>query len=458
MASLARTRIRRPCGPPALRRAEARARNSLALIPKAPRLSASQNDPASKVKGLTLAGGAAGIWPRGGLQWRRDGYSQHAWRRHPKPRASRETRLVTAGRDTKAQHGFVNPPVYHASTVLYPTAEDQVAHRARYQYGRRGTPTSEALESALRELEGAGCAGVALLPSGLAAISTALLAVAGRRPHPGHRQRLSPTRNFCDGDVQAHGRRNHLLRSADRRRHRRSCCKPNTRAVFVEAPGSQSFEMQDIPAIAEVAHDKGALVLMDNTWATPLYFRAFDKGVDLVDPGRHQIYRRPFRRHVRLRLGQCARRCRSSRTTMDMLGLCVGPDDMYLALRGLRTLGVRLARHYQSGLQVARWLEQPAGSGARAASGAGERSRPRHLEARLHRRLRPVQRRAQAGSRAGGLRLHGRARAVRHGLFLGRLREPGDSVRLRRLSHRDAHGRRAGRRCASTSGWKIRAT
>src|SRR5437868_11862797 len=86
------------------------------------------------------------------------------------------TRLVTGGRTPASNHGFVNPPVYHASTVLYPTAEDLVAHRARYQYGRRGTPTSEALEGALQAIEGPGCAGVALLPSGLAAISTALLA------------------------------------------------------------------------------------------------------------------------------------------------------------------------------------------------------------------------------------------------------------------------------------------
>ena len=85
----------------------------------------------------------------------------------PKSPIKPDTRLVTAGRDPQANHGFVNPPVYHASTVLYPTADDQVAHRARYSYGRRGTPTSEALEDALRELDGDGCAGVALLPSGL---------------------------------------------------------------------------------------------------------------------------------------------------------------------------------------------------------------------------------------------------------------------------------------------------
>ena len=118
----------------------------------------------------------------------------------PKSPIKPETRLVTAGRDTKGQHGFVNPAVYHASTVLYPTAEDQVAHRSRYQYGRRGTPTSEALEQALAAIEGDGCAGVALLPSGLAAISTALLSVAGAGDHILVTDSVyRPTRNFCDG-------------------------------------------------------------------------------------------------------------------------------------------------------------------------------------------------------------------------------------------------------------------
>src|ERR1700685_2519188 len=88
-----------------------------------------------------------------------------------------DTRVVNAGRDPFSYYGFVNPPVYHASTVLYPSAGDFVAHRARYQYGRRGTPTTEALEVALQELEGRSCAGVSLLPSGLAAISAALLSV-----------------------------------------------------------------------------------------------------------------------------------------------------------------------------------------------------------------------------------------------------------------------------------------
>ena len=328
-------------------------RNCLTLIPKAPRLPRITERPGNKVKGLTLAGGRAVYGRRPTFMAETD--ISRIMATPPKVPSKPETRLVTAGRDTEAQHGFVNPPVFHASTVLYPTAADQVAHRARYQYGRRGTPTSEALESALRELEGKGCAGVALMPSGLAAISTALLAVAGSGDHILVTDSVyRPTRNFCDGMFKRMGVEttyyDPLIGAGIA-----TAFKSNTRAVFVEAPGSQSFEMQDIPAIAKVAHDKGALVLMDNTWATPLYFSAFDKGVDLsIQAGTKYIGG-----HSDVMFG-----CVSAngatlpklKEAMNMLGLCIGPDDMYLALRGLRTLGVRLARHYQSGLQVARWL------------------------------------------------------------------------------------------------------
>jgi len=131
--------------------------------------------------------------------------------------------------------------------------------------------------------------------------------------------------------------------------------KPNTRAVFVEAPGSQSFEMQDIPAIAAAAHDKGAVVLMDNTWATPLYFNAFSKGVDLsIQAGTKYIGG-----HSDIMFGCVSANAAiypSLKNTVNAIGLSVGPDDVFLALRGLRTLAVRLARHYQSGLTIARWL------------------------------------------------------------------------------------------------------
>jgi cystathionine beta-lyase len=274
----------------------------------------------------------------------------------PKGPVQPETRLVTAGRDPQSQYGFVNPPVYHASTVLYPTAADLAAHRSRYQYGRRGTPTSEALEDALRELEGGQCAGVALLPSGLAAISTALIAVAGAGDHILVTDSVyRPTRNFCDGVFKRMGVETTYydpLIGGDIAK----LFKPNTRAVFVEAPGSQSFEMQDIPAIAQVAHEKGAVVLMDNTWATPLYFPALEKGVDLsIQAGTKYIGG-----HSDIMFG-CVSANEATlpklKDTLHALGLCVGPDDIYLALRGLRTLAVRLARHNESGLAVARWLE-----------------------------------------------------------------------------------------------------
>jgi cysteine-S-conjugate beta-lyase len=277
----------------------------------------------------------------------------------PKGPIKTDTRLVTSGRDPRAYHGFVNPPVYHASTLLYPTAEDQVAHRARYNYGRRGTPTSEALENALREIEGDGCAGVALLPSGLAAISAALLATARAGDHvlvPDSVYR--PTRNFCNGVFKRFGVETTYydpLVGADIAR----LFKSNTRVVFVEAPGSQSFEMQDIPGIAKIAHERNAVVLMDNTWATPLYFRAFEKGVDLaIQAGTKYIGG-----HSDIMFGCVSANAATLpalKDTVYSMGLCVGPDDMYLALRGLRTLGVRLDRHYQSGLRVARWLEQRA--------------------------------------------------------------------------------------------------
>ena len=267
------------------------------------------------------------------------------------------TRLVTSGRNPQAFHGFVNPPVYHASTLLYPTAEDQVAHRARYSYGRRGTPTSEALENALREFDGEGCAGVALLPSGLTAIAVALMAAAGAGDHVLVTDSVyRPTRNFCNGVFKKLGVEttyyDPLIGAGIAK-----LIKPNTRAVFVEAPGSQSFEMQDIPAIAKIAHEKGTIVLMDNTWATPLYFRAFEKGVDMqIQAGTKYICG-----HADVMFGCVSANAATLPTLKDLvytMGLCVGPDDMYLALRGLRTLSVRLARHYESGLRVAKWLEQ----------------------------------------------------------------------------------------------------
>jgi cysteine-S-conjugate beta-lyase len=266
-----------------------------------------------------------------------------------------ETTLVTAGRDTMAQKGFVNPPVVHGSTVLYPTAEDLHAHRGEYQYGRRGTPTTKALQEALMALEGPQCAGVGIAPSGLAAISTTLLAVLKSGDHllvcdNAYR----PTRNFCNGMLARYGVETSyfdpLIGAGIA-----ALFKPNTKAVVVEAPGSQSFEMPDIPAIAAVAHARGALVIDDNTWATALYHRSLEQGVDIS----MQAATKYIGGHSDIMFGTISANARAwplIAEAIQLLGVCAGPDDVFLALRGLRTLAVRLAQHNRSGLEMARWL------------------------------------------------------------------------------------------------------
>jgi cystathionine beta-lyase len=267
-----------------------------------------------------------------------------------------ETALVASGRDTAGQKGFVNPPVVHGSTVLYPTAEDLHAHRGEFQYGRHGTPTTKALQEALMAIEGPACAGVGLAPSGLAAISTALLAVLKAGDHilvcdNAYR----PTRNFCNGLLARYGVQTSYfdpLLGADIARY----FQPNTRAVMVEAPGSQSFEMTDIPAIAAVAHARGALVIDDNTWATPLYHRSLDQGVDIS----LQAATKYIGGHSDIMFGTISANATAwplIAENIRLLGVCAGPDDVFLALRGLRTLAVRLQQHQQSALEMARWLE-----------------------------------------------------------------------------------------------------
>src|ERR1700732_5329257 len=266
-----------------------------------------------------------------------------------------ETTLVTAGRDAKAQKGFVNPPVVRGSTVLYPTADDLHAHRGEFQYGRHGTPTTKALCEALMALEGPQCAGVGLAPSGLSAISTALLAVLKAGDHllvcdNAYR----PSRNFCNGMLARYGVETTYfdpLIGADIE----TLFRPNTKAVLVEAPGSQSLEMPDIPAIAAVAHAHGALVIDDNTWATPLFHRSLDQGVDIS----MQAATKYIGGHSDNMFGTISANAGAWPTIAEnirLLGVCAGPDDVFLALRGMRTLAVRLNQHYRSGLEMARWL------------------------------------------------------------------------------------------------------
>ncbi|MBI3700492.1 MAG: cystathionine beta-lyase [Afipia sp.] len=266
-----------------------------------------------------------------------------------------QTELVTSGRDTVAQKGFINPPVVRGSTVLYPTADDLHAHRGEFQYGRHGTPTTKALQDALMALEGPNCAGVGLAPSGVAAITTALMAVLKSGDHllvidSAYR----PTRNFCDGFLKRYGVETTYFDPLIGEKIE-ELFKQNTRAVIVEAPGSQSFEMPDIPAIAAVAHRKGALVIDDNTWATPLYHRSLDQGIDISI----QAATKYIGGHSDIMFGTISANAKTwpqIAEAIRLLGVCAGPDDVFLALRGLRTLAVRLAHHQQSALEMARWF------------------------------------------------------------------------------------------------------
>ncbi|WP_349371360.1 cystathionine beta-lyase [Salinarimonas sp.] len=265
------------------------------------------------------------------------------------------TRLVHAGRDPELQHGFINTPIYRGSTVLYPTYDDLVHRRGRYSYGTKGTPTTDSLESAWSEI--AGAAGTVLAPSGLSAVALALLSAVKAGDHVLVTDSVyRPTREFCDKMLARLGVETtyydpHLGAGVE------SLMRKNTSVVFTEAPGSQTFEMQDVPAIAEVAHAHGALVIMDNTWATPLYFPPHARGVDLaVEAGTKYLSGGSD-----LLMGVVSANERAwpqLRRTYDLFANCPGPEDVFLCLRGLRTMALRLKEHEAQALEMARWLRQ----------------------------------------------------------------------------------------------------
>src|SRR5690606_23988101 len=268
------------------------------------------------------------------------------------------TRLAHIGNDPRDFFGFVNPPVVHASTVLFPDAATMAARNQKYTYGTRGTPTTDALCSAIDALEGS--AGTILVPSGLAAVTIPLLAFLSAGDHVLIVDSVyHPTRNFADTMLKRLGVEVDYydpLVGADIA----ALMKPNTKVVFTESPGSNTFEMQDIPAVAHAAKARGAVVMMDNTWATPLYFRPLEHGVDISI---HAATKYPAG-HSDVLLGTvsaneaCWPKLLETHLTM---GCCAAPDDVYQVLRGLRTMGVRLERHQKSALEIARWLETQPG-------------------------------------------------------------------------------------------------
>lgn len=270
-------------------------------------------------------------------------------------RFSASTRAVYAGREPSEQHGFVNTPIYRGSTVLYKTMDDLINARARYTYGTHGNPTTDALTNAWSDL--CDAAGTILVPSGLAAVAVALMSCLKAGDHLLMTDSVyRPTRNYCDTFLARFGVETTYydpLVGADIEK----LFKPNTTAVFTEAPGSQSFEIQDIPAIAEVAHRRGATVLMDNTWATPLLFPPHERGVDIaIEAGTKYLSGASD-----LLLGLVSANERSWKSlyeTWDSMALCPGPEDVFLALRGLRSMPLRLREQGSQALELARWLQK----------------------------------------------------------------------------------------------------
>ncbi len=269
------------------------------------------------------------------------------------------TRLAHMGHDPFSFHGFVNPPVVHASTVLFPDAATISTRAQKYVYGTRGTPTSDALAAAFDELEGS--AGTILVPSGLAAVTVPLLGFLSAGDHLLCVDSVyGPTRHFADTMLKRLGVETEYY-DPTIGAGIASLIRPNTRVIFTESPGSNTFEMQDIPAIVAAAKAAGDIVTMiDNTWATPLCFRPLDLGVDISI---HAATKYPSG-HSDTLLGAVSaneRTWQRLHEAFGALGAPAGPQECYQVLRGLRTMKLRLDAQGANGLEIARWLETQKG-------------------------------------------------------------------------------------------------
>ena len=273
-----------------------------------------------------------------------------------KKNASKDTVAVHAGMNPAENHGIPNPPVYHASTILKPSMDDYRHHRGEFDYGRIGTPTSRALEAAVASLYGADDA--VAVPSGLAAITTGVLAMvdaggsvlfpdsiygSGRRFAESLLPRMGIEAVFYDPVVTG--------------KDIEALIRPDTRMLYIETPGSLTFEMQDTAGLVAAAKKHGLPTACDNTWGTALYYDAIGHGIDVViEAGTKYI---SGHSDVSIGIvaanGEAAERIR--RYTLEM-GLCVAPDDHYLALRGLRTMPVRLRQSGATGIELAKWIER----------------------------------------------------------------------------------------------------
>jgi len=270
-------------------------------------------------------------------------------------RLDERTRLVLAGRDPTDSYGFVNPPIVRGSTVIYQTTEDFLARKARYAYGTYGNPTLDALEAAANTIEGG--AGVVVTPTGLLACTLPFLAFLSAGDHVLVTDSVyRPTRNFCDSVLPRMGIEvtyyDPLVGEGIS-----ALFKPNTKAVWTEAPGSQTFEMQDIPAIAAAAKERGILTMMDNTWASPLYFDSHKLGADISVQAGTKYYAG----HSDVLIGTISARTpelyQTLRKCWETLGIFVAPEDAFLTLRGMRTMAIRLKEQMPAGIEMAKWLQ-----------------------------------------------------------------------------------------------------
>ena len=271
-----------------------------------------------------------------------------------------DTLLTHAGSHPELNHGAVNPPIYRVSTVVFPSvAEMKEGEKHPFdhmRYGRQGTPTSFAFEEAVTALDGG--TGALATCSGQAAITTALGGLLRAGDHALIADSVyNPTRRYCSEYLAQSGVEiefyDPLIGGGID-----ALIKPNTKIVYTESPGSLTFEIQDLPAISAAAHAKGALVVIDNTWATGLFFDAFAHGADISV----QAATKFLSGHSDAMLGVIS--CKSKevwtrlKNYMSYSGMSAGSEEVYLALRGMRTLAVRLRQHQASGLTVARWLRE----------------------------------------------------------------------------------------------------
>ncbi|GGP83744.1 cystathionine beta-lyase [Shewanella ulleungensis] len=268
------------------------------------------------------------------------------------------TQIVSVGREKKFTKGIINPPVFRASTVVFDTMDEMrfaIKNKTNGEmfYGRRGTPTHFSFQQAISELEGG--VGTALYPSGAGAISSALLSFLKRGDHLLMVDTAyEPTRDLCNKMLAGFGIEttyyDPMIGAGIR-----ELIRPNTKVLFLESPGSITMEVQDVPTLSRIAHEHDMIVMLDNTWASPINSRPFDMGVDISI----QAATKYIVGHSDVMMGTATanEKCwEQLRENSYLMGQTTSPDDVYLAARGLRTLGVRMAQHNKNALKVANWL------------------------------------------------------------------------------------------------------